>query len=161
MLWLILKKINPTTQVGISNLKDAIEQATLQKSSNNIVVMLNRMQQNLEYIKNHGSTHNDYLRHMFRALMTSTNVIFRDFIQREKDKWENEGTTTSDELSNLDRNKFNNMVATTEWSKSDPKDAIIAALTARVHNLEGVRSRGGGGNPTKTTTTSLSGQGSI
>ena len=44
MLWLILKKINPTTQVGISNLKDSIEQETLQKSSNNVVVMLDRTQ---------------------------------------------------------------------------------------------------------------------
>ena len=33
MLWLILKKINPTTQVGISKLKDATEQVTLQKSN--------------------------------------------------------------------------------------------------------------------------------
>ena len=48
------------------------------------------------------------------------------------------------------------MVATTEWSKPDPKDAVIAALTTRVHNLKGARSRGGGGNPKKTTTTSLS-----
>ena len=96
-LWLIWKKINPTTQVGISNLKDAIEQATLQKSSNNVFKMLNRMQQNFEDIKDRGSTHDDYLCHIFRALMTSTNMLFRDFIQQEKDKWETEGTTTSDE----------------------------------------------------------------
>ena len=79
MLLLVLKKINPTTQVGISNLKNAIEKVTLQKSSNNVVVMLNRMQQNLEDIKDRGSTHDDYLRHMFRALITSSNVMFRDF----------------------------------------------------------------------------------
>ena len=51
------------------------------------------------------------------------------------------------------------MVATTEWSKYDPKDAVIDTLTTIVNNLESVRSRGGGGNTTKTTTTSLSGQG--
>ena len=44
--------------------------------------MLNRMQQNLEDIKYRGYTHDDYLRHMFRVLMTSTNVVNRDFIQR-------------------------------------------------------------------------------
>ena len=59
--------------------------------------------------------HDDYLCHMFRALMTSTNVVFRDFIQQKKDKWDTEGTTTSDEQINLARIKFNNMVATTEW----------------------------------------------
>ena len=51
------------------------------------------------------------------------------------------------------------MVATTEWSKSDPKDAVIVDLTTIVHNLEDARSPGGGGYPEKTTTTSLSGQG--
>ena len=75
--------------------------------------MLNGIQKNLEDIKDLGSMHNDYLRHMFRALMTSTNVVFRYFIQWEKDKWETEGTTTSDKLSNLAQSKFNNMVATT------------------------------------------------
>ena len=43
MFWLILKQINPTTQFVISNMKDVIEQATLQKSSNNVVVMLDIM----------------------------------------------------------------------------------------------------------------------
>ena len=48
MLWLILKKINTTIQVGISNLKDVIEQATLQKISNNVTGMPDRMQHILE-----------------------------------------------------------------------------------------------------------------
>ena len=48
MLWLILKKINRNTKVGISYLKDNIEQDTLQKISNNFIVMLDRMHQNLE-----------------------------------------------------------------------------------------------------------------
>ena len=105
------------------------------KSSNNVVVVLDRIQQNLEDIKDRGSMHNDFLCHMFRALMTSNNVVFRNFIQRGKYKWDTEGTTTSNELSNLSWNKFNNMVATTEWFKYYPKDAIIVALTARVYNL--------------------------
>ena len=113
MLWLILKKINSTTQVGIKNLKDTIEESTLLKSSNNIVVMLDRMQQNLEDIKDRGSTHDDYLRHMFCTLMTSTNMVFRSFIQQERNKWETEGTATYNELSNFDRNKFNNTAAST------------------------------------------------
>ena len=82
MLCLILKKVNTTTQVGMSNLKDVIEKATLRKIINSVVVMFDMMHQNLEYIQYHGSTHNDYLRHMFHTLMASNNVIFRDFIQR-------------------------------------------------------------------------------
>ena len=85
---MILKNINPTSQVRISNLKDAIEQETLQKIINNAVVMLDRIYKHLEDIKNRASMHNDYLRQMFRALMTSTILTFIDFIQREKEKWE-------------------------------------------------------------------------
>ena len=44
--------------------------------------MLDRMQQKLEDIKDCGSTHNYYLRHIFRALMIYNNVVFRDFIQK-------------------------------------------------------------------------------
>ena len=51
------------------------------------------------------------------------------------------------------------MDPTTEWSKYDSKYAVIAALITRVHNLEAVRSHGSGGNTTKTTITSLYGQG--
>ena len=97
MLWLILKKIYPTTQDGISNLKDAIEEVTLQKSSNTVVVIIDRMQKNLKEVKDRISKHNDYLRHMFRTLMTYTNVIFRYFIQKEKYKKDTEGTKISDE----------------------------------------------------------------
>ena len=51
------------------------------------------------------------------------------------------------------------MVETKEWSKYDPKDAVIAALTNKVHHLQGVRYRGRGVNTTNTTTTNPSGQG--
>ena len=49
--------------------------------------MIDRKQKNLEDIKDHGSTHDDYLCHIFRALMISTNDILRYFIQKEKYKW--------------------------------------------------------------------------
>ena len=51
MLFLILNNINTTTRVGISNLKDAIEQETIHKIINNVVVMIDRMQKTLEEIK--------------------------------------------------------------------------------------------------------------
>ena len=83
MLWLISKNNNPTNQVGISNLKDTIGQSKLHKSSNNVVLMLDRMQKNLEDIQDHGSTYDDYLRHMFRALITCINVVSREFTEKK------------------------------------------------------------------------------
>ena len=86
ILWLILKNNNPTNQVGISNLKDAFDQLKLQKISNNVVVIIDRMQKNLEDIQDRGSKIHHYLRHMFRALMTCINVVSRKFMQQEKNK---------------------------------------------------------------------------
>ena len=50
------------------------------------------------------------------------------------------------------------MAETTEWSKSDPKDAVVAALTTTVYKLEDVRSQGSGRDPTMSTTTNPYGQ---
>ena len=85
--------------------------------------------------------------------MTSTNANFMDIMQRDQNKWKTEGEITSDELSNIDRDKFNGMVEIEEWSKSDPKDYAIASLTTRMNNLEGEKYRGSGGNKTKAATT--------
>ena len=36
-----------------------------------------------------GSSHDDYIMGLFNNLLASTNTIFTDFIQHEKDRWEN------------------------------------------------------------------------
>ena len=36
MLYLLLKRINPATRIGVSNLKDEVEKATLPKFGNNL-----------------------------------------------------------------------------------------------------------------------------
>ena len=43
--------------------------------------------------------------------------------------------------------KYNNMIATKEWAKQDPKDAVIAALTTRINKLEGGNPKAKGTNP--------------
>ena len=62
----------------------------------------------------------------------------------------------SDELINLDRNKYNSIVMTKECYKSDPKYYVIASITTRVNHLEGGNYRGGGENPTKNSSTTWS-----
>ena len=136
LLWFLLKKINPTTQVGVSNLKDSIERATLAHHGHDVVKLLAHMKANYTEIKERGGTHDDFLRHVFRALLTSKNSVFVSFIQRYKDEWETTGNTTTDDLTTIAVQKYNNMVADNQWQKGDPKDAVIAALTTKVEKLE-------------------------
>ena len=62
----------------------------------------------------------------------------------------------SDELRKMACNEYNIMVTTKKWFKSEPKYALIAALTTRVNHLEGRKSCGGSGNQTKNYSTTWS-----
>ena len=57
-------------------MNNTIDQATLHKIINNVVMILDIMQHILKDIKDRDSTHDYYLRHMFCALIISTSVIF-------------------------------------------------------------------------------------
>ena len=90
MLWLIFKNINPTNQVVILNMKYAMEHATLHKYSNNVVVILENIQQNLEEHKNRVPIYDYFLRHMLQYLMKTTKFFiwdsFREMITTRKPK---------------------------------------------------------------------------
>ena len=84
MLQIIIQGINPTTRVGVSDFKMEIQNATLPKHNDNVQEMLDYMEMNYEEIVCHNFTHPDYVMHLFNALLSSKNEIFRSMIQRKK-----------------------------------------------------------------------------
>ena len=150
MVKLILAIINPSTCIGMQCLKVHIETATLSKHANNVVDMLDFMQENYDKIIAANDTFDDLVRHIFRALLTCPNHIFRDLIQRTKDDWDIGGDIDADSLSLMAKTKYNNMFLAGEWTQLDPKDAKIAALTTRLATIEQLRA----GNPTPSSKTS-------
>ena len=83
---MLLSLVNPTTRVGVSELKKLIMRATLPKFDHNVINMLDDMASNYNRILELGSTHEDYLMQLFEALLTTHNTIYENFIQAEKNK---------------------------------------------------------------------------
>ena len=80
------------------------------KSDENVQEMLDYMKMNYEEIVRHSFTHPDYIIHLFNALFSSKNDIFRSMIQRERDKWELGEDILPDSLVEKVTTKYNNMV---------------------------------------------------
>ena len=68
MLYLLFKSTNPATSIGISNLKYEIDKATLANFGNNVKYLLDNMSSNYSIIIVRVERHEDYVRHVFRAL---------------------------------------------------------------------------------------------
>ena len=79
-------------------------------------------------------------RYCLNALLFGPNAKFNAFIERIKDDIDSQTclnkTISFDKLCTAARSKYNNMDACDEYSKVDPKDAKILALTTRLENLD-------------------------
>ena len=136
MLYILLSLVNPTTRVGVSELKKLIMKATLPAFKHNVIDMLDDMASNYSRILELGGTHEDYLMNIFDALLTTTNIVFEHFIQSEKNKWEIGDEYTADNLIELATTKYNNLITDHKWNITEAKDAKIMALTTKIAELE-------------------------
>ena len=97
--------------------------------------MLDNMQDNYGHITDWDQTHQDYLMHMFDALLSSRNDVFNSYIKRKEDFWEEVGTLTHDALIVDANTKYNTMMKQNKWKQSESKDANIIVLTIRLNAL--------------------------
>ena len=109
MLQILIQSINPSTQVGVVEYKLVIERARMPKYKENVIHMLDDMDDNYQHILELGGKHDDYLMHLFNALLSAKNETFCRFIQRKKDDWETEDNITADALVEFAKMKYNNM----------------------------------------------------
>ena len=72
MLYLIFKGINTATRIGVSNLEYEIDKATLAKFGNIVKEFLDGMSSNESIIIDKGERRADYVRHVFRCLLSGT-----------------------------------------------------------------------------------------
>jgi hypothetical protein len=147
MLQLCVEKVNPTTRVGVSHLKDALRTAKLATYSYNVLDMTDKMQSYYDEILEKGTKHDDFILDLFRALLTGKNTIFTSFIQRKHDAWDEGKDILSDDLIRDAVTKYQNMVALKTWDQSEPGNSKIAALTTQLKELQDSI------NSNKTTTT--------
>ena len=67
--------------------------------------------------------------------MSGPNSTFNRFVERTKDDWDTGTKLLSGYLIQNYINKYNNMVAAKEWTKTDPKDSKILSLTTMISKL--------------------------
>ena len=102
--------------------------------------MLTDMEESYLKILNNKITCESIRRYMLNALLSGLNPKFNAFIKRIKDDIDSgielNNHMLHDDLATAARAKYNNMVASDEYSKLDPKDAKILALTTKVTAIE-------------------------
>ena len=113
-----------------------IQNATLQKFSNNVQEMVDFVEANYEEIVPHNFTHPDYTIHLLNALLTSKNKMSRSVIQRLINVQKIGRNGEPEVLIEANLKKYNNMVNQNIWDQKDPKDATILALTTKLDFLE-------------------------
>ena len=117
------------------------------------------MEENYVKILENHSPCESIRRYCLNALLSGKNGKFNAFIERIKDDIDSQTglkkTMSFDKLCTAARSKYNNMDACDEYSKVDPKDAKILALTTRLENIDkstnansahATTGGGGGGN---------------
>ena len=136
MLHILVASVNPSTRVGVSDLKSIIRSTKLVQFQYNVVDMCDSIISNYEMIIERGGKHEDIVLDLFDALLSGKNDVFNRFVERSRDDWEVGSDITHDSLVNMCVTKYNNMVKLGRWKQTEPKDATIVALTTQVKNLE-------------------------
>ena len=163
LLWdFIRRRINPSTTVGASRLKDEIETKTLKEFGDDVTKFNTWFADTRDLIiKEEGTGYNEYVRSLFRAYRTCANEEFVDTILSERRDWiqgKTKATYSHVDLMELARLTYNNLVEDQAWAgktataMDDKPDAskeanylaLATQLIQRVNELEK-----GGGKPTK------------
>ena len=102
------------------------------------------MEEHCQILRRNGKEPSNYRWLLLDALLTGSNVTFNTFIQRMVDDVE-PGTGSNRRIQPnaivaAAKAKFNNMKVNGDWSKVDPRDAQILALTTQANELKTSRS---------------------
>ena len=136
MIYIVLFK-KPASKIGVSNIKWEFKRATISKFGNNVKYLLDGMFPNYSIIIDKWERHKDYVRKIFRALLSVPNGNFNRFIESTKDDWDTLIYLTAGELIQNFTDKHNNVASAKEWTKIYPKDVKIIALNICLYKLEG------------------------
>ena len=111
MLKYLYLEINPFTIFSMEKYKTLIETANLLAYSNFVNTMLAKIQTDYDTIIANGSTHDDYLRHIFKALLTSSCKRFVGHIETLQNGYiQDTLSVTVSHLISYAKNMYTNLV---------------------------------------------------
>ena len=137
MLKFLFLDLDPSTTINLEKYKTLLENAKLPAYGNCINTLLSKMQLAYDHIIENDGTHDDFLRHVFKALFTTSNPRFKTYIQQIHDKYITDmDSITVSELMTQSKNMYNNLVKLGEWGKADPRDAKLLALQTQLSKMK-------------------------
>ena len=137
MLKFLFLDLDPSTTINLEKYKTLLENAKLPAYGNCIKTMLSKMQLAYDHIIENDGTHDDFLRHVFKALSTTSNPRFKTYIQQIHDNFITDmDSITASELMTQSKNMYNNLVKLGEWGKADPRDAKLLALQTQLSKMK-------------------------
>ena len=135
ILWILLRAVNPSTRVGISEIKKSLRLAHSSKFKHNVMSLTDHMSSKYRSIIDKGHKHEDYMLDLFDALGTVPHPDFVAHVRDERKAWELGGFKTADTIIAEAVTIYNNKVEAGTWEYKDPKDAKITALTTELESL--------------------------
>ena len=135
VLWILMQKCNPSTRVGVSELKEELRSATSSKFNHDIQKLTDFMSSKYREIREKGQTHEDIILDLFNAFKTVPNPDFAAHVRDERKQWELGGEKDVDQIISEALVIYNNAVTANRWQTQDPKDAKILALTTQIDKL--------------------------
>ena len=135
ILWILLQICNPSTMVGVVELKDDLRKAMSLKFQHNVKQLTDYMSSKFRNIQEKGQTHEDYILDLFNALAKVPNSDFAVHVCDERRTWELGADKSSEEFIAKVVTIYNNAVSAARWEEKNPKDAKILALTTKVDEL--------------------------
>ena len=149
LLWdFVRRRINPTTTVGASRLKDEIETKTLDDFDHDVVKFNTWFCDTRDLIiRDEGDKYDEYLRSLFRAYQASNQPEFSDTIAAQKRKWihgEVKSGYSFRDLMEVARVTYNNMIEDRSWNvrkkktEADGDKSYLALATQVLQKVESV-----------------------
>ena len=135
ILWILMQTCNPSTRVGVSELKEELRSATSAKFNHDIQKLTDFMSSKYREIKEKGQKHEDIILDVFNAFKTVPNPDFAAHVRDERKHWELGGEKDVDQIISEALTIYNNAITANRWQTTDPKDAKIIALTTQVQKL--------------------------
>ena len=135
ILWILMQICNPSTRIGVSELKEELRSSSSAKFNHDIQKLTDYMSSKYCEIKEKDQSHEDMILDLINAFKTVPNHDFAAHVQDKRKQWELGGEKDVDQIISEALVIYNNVVTANCWQTIDPKDAKIIALTTQVEKL--------------------------
>jgi len=132
---LIVQKVNPTSRSSIVAMKKQLRELDLKQVKYNISKGNVAFESTYKSITRQGGSHDDIEIDLFAYYHTAKNPLFKDFVSRLEEKYQEGDAITYIQMMEKAETKYNNLLSAKKWDYSDDRDAKIIALTTLVNDM--------------------------